>query len=375
MADNSFTFTLPNRQKLINMKQLLKIWAIFLLPFSIQAQTIFVWPGDANNDGIVNNLDILNVGNAFSKQGNARDVLQIDWLETEVIQWVDTLPNGLNTGYADCSGNGFINIEDAYAVELNYGETNSNFNGLNFTQGTINDPLLTVVTIDSFWQPGDTALLTVFINQTSSDSIYNIAFTLNYDTTLVKETSINLLPHPQFGGGGRQPIFVQKNYENSGFVEFGISRTNNNNHAGSLAIATASMIIEDNLIGKSFLDVAGAFHLSNIRMHNKDLKEIPVMGDTVSAKIVTSISEKKLAQQTSIYPIPANDKLFVDFKKEIEINDIQLIDMNGIKITADFSVVGNSAMLNLATIVKGVYILKLITVNGVLHQKILIEKN
>ncbi len=375
MADNSFTFTLPNRQKLINMKQLLKIWAIFLLPFSIQAQTIFVWPGDANNDGIVNNLDILNVGNAFSKQGNARDVLQIDWLETEVIQWVDTLPNGLNTGYADCSGNGFINIEDAYAVELNYGETNSNFNGLNFTQGTINDPLLTVVTIDSFWQPGDTALLTVFINQTSSDSLYNIAFTLNYDTTLVKETSINLLPHPQFGGGGRQPIFVQKNYENSGFVEFGISRTNNNNHAGSLAIATASMIIEDNLIGKSFLDVAGAFHLSNIRMHNKDLQEIPVMGDTVSAKIVTSMSEKKLAHQTSIYPIPAYDKLFVDFKKEIEINDIQLIDMNGINIPADFSVVGNSAMLNLATIVKGVYILKLITVNGVLHQKILIEKN
>jgi hypothetical protein len=357
------------------MKQLLKIWAIFLLPFSIQAQTIFVWPGDANNDGIVNNLDILNVGNAFSKQGNARDVLQIDWLETEVIQWVDTLPNGLNTGYADCSGNGFINIEDAYAVELNYGETNSNFNGLNFTQGTINDPLLTVVTIDSFWQPGDTALLTVFINQTSSDSLYNIAFTLNYDTTLVKETSINLLPHPQFGGGGRQPIFVQKNYENSGFVEFGISRTNNNNHAGSLAIATASMIIEDNLIGKSFLDVAGAFHLSNIRMHNKDLQEIPVMGDTVSAKIVTSMSEKKLAHQTSIYPIPAYDKLFVDFKKEIEINDIQLIDMNGINIPADFSVVGNSAMLNLATIVKGVYILKLITVNGVLHQKILIEKN
>jgi len=375
LADNSFTFTLPNRQKLINMKQLLKIWAIFLLPFSIQAQTIFVWPGDANNDGIVNNLDILNVGNAFSKQGNARDVLQIDWLETEVIQWVDTLPNGLNTGYADCSGNGFINIEDAYAVELNYGETNSNFNGLNFTQGTINDPLLTVVTIDSFWQPGDTALLTVFINQTSSDSLYNIAFTLNYDTTLVKETSINLLPHPQFGGGGRQPIFVQKNYENSGFVEFGISRTNNNNHAGSLAIATASMIIEDNLIGKSFLDVAGAFHLSNIRMHNKDLQEIPVMGDTVSAKIVTSMSEKKLAHQTSIYPIPAYDKLFVDFKKEIEINDIQLIDMNGINIPADFSVVGNSAMLNLATIVKGVYILKLITVNGVLHQKILIEKN
>lgn len=357
------------------MKQLLKIWSLILVSFSISAQTIFVWPGDANNDGIVNNLDVLFVGNAFSKQGNARDILQIDWQQTEVIKWNDSLSTGLNLGYADCSGNGFVNIEDVIAIEQNYGETNSNFNGLSFLNGNTSDPLLTVVASDSFWLPGEAVSLTVFLNQTNLDSIYNIAFTLNYDTILIQEATVSLLPHPQFGGGGRQPIFVQKNYENSGFVEFGISRTNNNNHAGSLAIATASMIIEDNLIGKSFLDVAGAFHLSNIRMHNKDLQEIPVMGDTVSAKIVTSISEKKLAQQTSIYPIPANDKLFVDFKKEIEINDIQLIDMNGINIPADFSVVGNSVMLNLATIVKGVYILKLITVNGVLHQKILIEKN
>jgi hypothetical protein len=357
------------------MKQLLKIWLTLLLPFGISAQTIFVWPGDANNDGVVNNLDILNVGSAFSKQGNARNILQLNWAEAEVLKWNDTLPNGLNLGYVDCSGNGFVNIEDAYAIELNYGETNSNFNGLNFTQGTINDPLLTVVATDSFWQPGDTTLLTVFINQADSDSIYNIAFTLNYDTALIQQASVNMLPHPQFGGGGRQPIFVQKNYDDNGFIEFGISRTNNKNHGGSLAIASASFIIEDNLIGKSFLDVAGAFHLSNIRMHNKDLQELPVMGDTVSAKIITTISEKKLAQQVSIYPIPANDKIFIDFKKEIDVKEIQLIDMNGRINNTDFTIVGNSAMLDFAPMAKGIYMLKLITHNGVLHQKILIEKN
>jgi hypothetical protein len=357
------------------MKQLLKIWLTLLLPFSISAQTIFVWPGDANNDGIVNNLDILNVGNAFSKQGNARNILQLNWAEAEVLKWTDTLPNGLNLGYIDCSGNGFVNIEDAYAIELNYGETNSNFNGLNFTQGTINDPLLTVVATDSFWQPGDTVTLNIFLNQNNNDSLYNIAFTLNYDTALIQEASVNMLPHPQFGGGGRQPIFVQKNFENNGYVEFGISRTNNTNHGGSLAIAVTNFIIEDNLIGKSFLDAANAFHLSHIKMYNKEMQEKPVMGDTVSAKIITTISEKKLEQQVSIYPIPANDKIFIDFTKEIEVKEIQLIYMNGSINNVEFTIAGNSAMLNVSSIAKGIYILKLITRNGVLHQKILIEKN
>lgn len=357
------------------MKQLLKIWAIILLPLSISAQTIFVWPGDANNDGIVNNLDILNVGNGFSKQGNARTILQSDWNEFEVLKWTDTLPNGLNLGYADCSGNGFVNIEDVLPIEQNYGEVNSNFNGINFLQGGINDPLLTLVVTDSFWLPGDTVSATIFLNQNTTDSLYNIAFTLNYDTALIQQASMNLLPHPQFGGGGRQPIFIQKNFENNGFVEFGISRTNNKNHGGSLAIAVATFIIEDNLIGKSFLDATRAFHLSNIKMLDKHMQEKPVMGDTVAAKIITSIAEKKLAQQVSFYPIPANDKLFIDFKKEADIKEIMLIDLNGNTIQVDFNVIRNSAMLNVANFSKGIYILKLITQSGVLHQKILIEKN
>ncbi len=357
------------------MKKLLFIFISLSTCFYVSAQTIFVWPGDANNDGIVNNLDILNVGSAFSKQGNARDILQISWNEFEVLKWNDTLPNGLNLGYADCSGNGFVNIEDVTAIETNYGETNSNFNGLSFLQGTVNDPLLTVVASDSFWIPGDTVSVTVFINQNSTDSLYNIAFTLNYDTALVQETSLNLLPHPQFGGGGRQPVYVQRNYENNGFIEFGISRTNNKNHGGSLAIAVATFIIEDNLIGKSFLDVARAFYLSNIKMHDKQLQEKPVMGDTISAKIITSFSEKKLAQQVSFYPIPANDKLFIDLKKNIIVEEVLLTNMNGISYKVDFNIADNSAMLNVSPLAKGIYILKLVTTNGVLHHKILIEKN
>jgi hypothetical protein len=259
-----------------------KYTGIFLIIFIANSfafsQNIIVWPGDANNDGRVNNIDILFVGKSFSSQGNSRAVLSNNWQLNEVLKWDDNLPNGLNIGYSDCSGNGFVNIEDALVIDGNYGETNDSFNGLNFLEGTINNPQLTIIQNESIWEAGDTVSVTIFLNHTNNDSIYNIAFTFNYDTTLIKESFLTMLPHPQFGGGGRQPIFVQKNITQNGRLEFGISRTNNINQGGGIAVASASMIIEDNLIGKSFLDVAGAFHLSNIKMYNKDVEEIPVYG-------------------------------------------------------------------------------------------------
>lgn len=356
------------------MKKYTGIFLIILIANSFAfSQNIIVWPGDANNDGIVNNIDILFVGKSFSSQGNSRAVLSNNWQLNEVLKWDDNLPNGLNIGYSDCSGNGFVNIEDALVIESNYGETNDSFNGLNFLEGTINNSQLTIIQNESVWEAGDTVSVTVFLNQTNNDSIYNIAFTFNYDTTLIKEAFLSMLPHPQFGGGGRQPIFVQKNTTQNGRLEFGISRTNNINHGGGIAVASASMIIEDNLIGKSFLDVAGAFHLSNIKMYNKDVVEIPVYGDTVDAKIMTTISEKKLAKKFSIYPVPSKEKLFVDAKGNDTIEQILLFDVKGNLQNITTDVENNHAVLYVNTLPNALYVIKVITANGVFHQKVLVD--
>src|SRR4026209_2622117 len=72
--------------------------------FQANAQ-ITVWPGDANNDGLVNNLDILNLGLGFGKQGNPRDSVSSIWKQEQVQPWTDVLPTGLNLGFTDCIGN------------------------------------------------------------------------------------------------------------------------------------------------------------------------------------------------------------------------------------------------------------------------------
>jgi hypothetical protein len=350
------------------------ICCYFISINSIYAQQIIVWPGDANNDGIVNHIDLLHVGAAFGKQGVSRDSISLEWRQFLVDKWADTLPNGLNAGYIDCSGNGMVNIDDVFGIETNYGEINNNFQGLTFQTGTINDPQLSIITNQSIWLPGDTVDVTIFLNQNITDSIYNIAFTFFYDSTIIKEASVNMMPHPQFGGGGTQPVFIQKNYPASGFTEFAISRTNRKNHGGNIAVANASFIIEDNLIGKSFLDVSKAFHLNMIRLHDKVLNNIPAMGDTIDAKISTVVPEMKLKQWISIYPIPAAQNIFIDFKNELTVEQILLMDMNGKVVVTDFNIIGNSAMITLDNVVNGIYVIKVITDRGVMHEKVLVRK-
>jgi hypothetical protein len=280
----------------------------------------------------------------------------------------------LNAGHTDCSGNGMVNIDDVFGIEENYGEINSNFTGLQFQTGTINDPRLSIIPNQSLWLPGDTVSVTIFLTQNSTDSIYNVAFTFYYDSTLIKEASVSMLPHPQFSGGGTQPVFVQKNYPADGYVEFGVSRTNKKNHGGDIAVAYAGFIIEDNLIGKTFLDVSNAFHINKIRLHDKALKNIPAMGDTIDAKVSTVVPENKLKQWLNVYPVPASQNIFVGFSNDVAVEQILLIDMSGRIYNATYHVAGNSAMIDINDVANGIYTLKIITDKGVAHEKVIVRK-
>ncbi|MEX0811269.1 MAG: T9SS type A sorting domain-containing protein [Chitinophagales bacterium] len=337
------------------------------------AQPIEVWPGDANNDGIVNHLDLLNVGRGFGKQGYARDSASILWQQQFVFGWNDTLPDGLNLGYSDCSGNGIVNIEDFAGIENNYGLVNSNFTGLNYLQGSSGNPQLEINTNGSTWLQGDTVSVTIILNQSTDDSIYGVAFTFDYDTSLVKQSSVTAMPHPQFGGGGRQPVHVQMNYPDSGYIEFAVSRTNNKNAGGTIAVGIISFVIEDNIIGKSFLDVANALNIQKIKMLNYTMQEIPARGDTANTKISTVVLEKHLASQFSIYPIPASDRLFIDNHGKHKVEQIELFDIKGMTMTKWSGETAQIIMLNVSSLKPGIYLMRITTDKGLLQRKILIK--
>lgn len=366
-----FPFDFRGFRQCISPKALVPV-ALLLFSFSAIAQ-ITVWPGDANNDGIVNHLDILNIGRGFGRQGNPRDSVNTTWQQEQVQQWNDTLPNAQNLGYADCSGNGFVNIEDVLVIESNYDSMNVNFTGIVYLQGGPNDPALTVIANGGAFLQGEQGFVTIYLDEQATDSVYSVAFTFEYDTTIIDETTVFAQPHPQYGGGGRPPVSVQKNFENPRYLEFGISRTNGRNHGGSIAVCNIHFLIEDNLLGKDFVDFLNAFKVTKIRLFDRLMNSIAVRGDTSDATIMTGVHEEQ-ALPFNIYPVPASDWVFIDNYNNEKLVSVELIDLKGIlyapvQLQRDWS-----TMLDVSALPTGIYVVRVITERGVLHQKMMVQR-
>lgn len=80
-----------------------------------------VWSGDTNNDGLVNQADVLPIGQYWSLTGPKRDPISILWQEWKCPKgWVPEA-----AAYADCNGNGAIEASDILAIGLNWGKTHN----------------------------------------------------------------------------------------------------------------------------------------------------------------------------------------------------------------------------------------------------------
>lgn len=106
----------------IHLLLLLCLWHIF----GLSAQTEYkVYPGDTNNDGIVNARDLLPIGLAYERPVNARKDMGIDWTAKLAIDSLELfLPNTLvNFVHINSNGDQLIDEEDMDAIRLNYDST------------------------------------------------------------------------------------------------------------------------------------------------------------------------------------------------------------------------------------------------------------
>lgn len=87
---------------------------------SISLSGTCVWPGDINNDGTVNFIDMLWLGYTFGYSGPARAEQGINWRQYPALDWNAYLPTGTNFSYSDSDGSGTCDLLDAEAINLNY---------------------------------------------------------------------------------------------------------------------------------------------------------------------------------------------------------------------------------------------------------------
>jgi hypothetical protein len=157
----------------------------------------YVWPGDANNDGIVNNLDLFTLGVALPQNltGAAR-IGNIEWQPQISTPWASSI-SGKNAKYIDCNGNGKIQNDDASAINYNYNKIHATLKGEQptelATRGIVDIPIYFSSLPDSLKEQGE---VTGFINlgeaSKPANNVYGLAFSLGIDTSRIVPNSFSI---------------------------------------------------------------------------------------------------------------------------------------------------------------------------------------
>ncbi len=82
---------------------------------TITIEGLLVWPGDANDNGYVDQADILPIGLYWQQSGPARTNGNRSWVGQPTLLW-----SPQNATYADCDGNGLVDQADILAIGLNW---------------------------------------------------------------------------------------------------------------------------------------------------------------------------------------------------------------------------------------------------------------
>lgn len=323
-----------------NNLQLLFIFLLSIFSNTITSaqdcvDTDCVWPGDANQNGICNNVDLLWFTYANFAEGPTRNNATVSWTPQTAEDWTNTFPDGINLKHADTDGNGIVEGTDFYSWTTYSNSTNDSFTGL--MGSTIEGEDLYITSSDDNPNPGDT--ISLIINLGSEDNpiedIVGIAFTVLLDTALFKEQITFPMNYDNSWMG---TPFVDMNVMDKydPFVdplhrEVAIVRNDNSPISGFGEIARFDIIIEDVIIGvdkdeifeKSSLGVSFPLEMENIFAVTTDLEEkrITVRQDSLIINESVDAVTKPVSRTNTvqIFPNPTRKQLHISATTRIHV--------------------------------------------------------
>jgi len=328
-------------------RYLLLILAIFPIPGLVKAQVI--WPGDCDNNGIVENIDVLYIGYAFGQTGDQRPggpKTEFAGYEAPEAWQGEFVHNGRNFYYADCNGDGIINDSDVGVCDLWYTKIHGDAQFPHeFVQGDRTRPELRVIPSRESIDGGEEITLTFSLGDefNTVDSVYGLAFRLYYDSTYVLK-GIDSVYYPEDSWfvetdsvAGEVITFV-RDHPDKGYAEFAITRKNQKARSGGGTIAATSIVIETIIIGPNIIEPSFKFGLDSVYIIDNEFQEIPVgwdEGEIVNLAVGTKHINKDVLPIVS--PNPTNEELNFSLPENTQtVERLLFFDMRGYQYTAPY---------------------------------------
>ncbi len=320
-----------------------------------------VWPGDSNNDGTVNNFDVLNIGYNFSRQGPLRFYDSGVWEGVYAADWTAPDILAVNAKHSDCNGDGTITDLDLVPIDINYGSQTGK------TGETSGESAFSLQLEESLIQEGDTVHVEVFLSEDAAqDDVYGFAYSISFNPEYVEEGSVEFsFEDSDFGETERLDFSKVL----SGRVDIASVLTDHSSISFGGKVGDMSFVVIDNINGKQAtaemdLDLFSAA----VMRGSGQLSPIEGEKTTLTLEEASSLPTPELAQ-VQVYPNPISEYLIID-SPNTELTSLRLIDMGGRLITEQVLSQIGPARIDLQDIPTGIYIVEIISGSQRRQQKI-----
>ncbi len=347
-----------------------------------------VWPGNINTDGTVDMEDLFAIGIYYGDSGTVRPSASSSWTGQSCPDWNSTgwsymyLQELLDKKHADCNGDGKIDSLDINVISQNYGLHKPNYYQNDLIQMmpyAANDAVLEVSSPGMFsWTYNLIANISLPINLNAIDSVnsvYGLAARIFYDAAAIVPSSVTIdFNNSQFGTPGQDLIGLYKDVYSSGYIDFGMVRTNNTsrNISGTVAYLNFSVYNFNGLMNFSFDPIIRL--IRNGWSQNQEIF-IPVSSLNSQMNVILSSVDETIKNPFSVYPNPVNDYLNIHTTDGSKINRIVLTDLSGRIVKEKIYLEKNdSEKIYCYELVRGFYFLSLCTSTGKFTGKVEVVK-
>lgn len=292
---------------------------LLLMRLAASAQPFCGYPGDANNDGRANALDLLAVGLSYGAFFEPRPDPSTNWAPHCFEPWPQLLPfSMINAGFADANGNGKIDSLDIDAIVQNYDsiQTIPAFPPpMPYQPGPVMPPCALIrleFRTDDVNPKKFYADVFFEADPTIFPGALGLAMRMTYPPAYIVEDSTRVLFYPDNNdlmGVGAAPFATSFQRQlPPGTVELAVAGRGNNALQSPRLVASVQFIVtQDVIIRNDTVDFA--LTVTNLLMINAAEFAVCTQVKTDSIRLIVPAAEPAAATTVKLWPNPARDRL------------------------------------------------------------------
>lgn len=331
-----------------------------------------VWPGDVNNNGRVDMIDLLHLGASIGEVGFQRPESGIDWFSKSGKDWNRKL-NGIDLKFSDSDGDGYITDQDLLAIDRNY----------TFAHDLVPEILPIPKDLPLFIEPvqavldsGDMAEINIVLGKESTPAldINGFLFTLDFNSGLVDNNTVFVnFDNYSWLTQGASSVQLAKG-PRPGSIDAGISRTRGQTISGHGVVVKIGFVVRENVQGfKSDEEIPMYLNLHNVFLPGPagQLYQLPDAQAFIKIKTKANKDRPLTNNDLVVFPNPAQEEINLHLNGYYnQLQTIRLFNLAGQMVRELDAPAAKQEKLYLKGLEAGLYVLQVKTAKGLINKKV-----